>query len=194
MNDVDRAGGVSIERHEIERRRRGFWYAISAAASYPIRKVQSMPDLERPVADPQDLPENAASWVSSSAAMWIWAWKTIEYKVDPMEKGFAAWVRLILSILLWIGLPTAFVVALLYTCTFVVVKLSGLAGELVRLMSWLMVGGIAFIVLVLLGYLVYAVVMTVKGKEIDKLKIRFRNPDGDGVTGEDEDEGCAEGA
>ena len=53
MNDVSMAGAGNIERHEIENQRRGFWSAINALASLPIRSVQVMPDLARPVADPR---------------------------------------------------------------------------------------------------------------------------------------------
>lgn len=139
-----------------------------------VQGVREMPDLERPVAESASLPENA-NWFASTVSMWMWAWRCFEYKCEPLRKGWCAWIRILLSGVLWGGVPVALLYGLLCGGYLLVLKLSDATVKAIQLTGWMMLLCVCFVVFAVLIYVVYAVIMILRGKPIRMPKIQVQD-------------------
>ena len=148
--------------------------AIRRGMALTLRGIQNMPDLEKPIADSGSLPENT-NWFASAASMWMWAWRCAEYKWEPLGKGWGAWIRILLSGVLWVGVPVALLYGLLCGGYLLVLKLSDATAKAVLLTGWMMLLCVCLVVLAVLLYVVYAVIMILRGKPIRVPKIQVQD-------------------
>ena len=139
-----------------------------------VQGVRDMPDLERPVAESASLPENA-NWFASTASMWMWFWRCLEYKCEPLRKGWCAWIRIFLGGILCAGVPMIMLLGLLWGGYCLVLELSDTTVKAIQLTGWMMLLCVCLVVLAVLLYVVYAVIMILRGKPIRVPDIKLTN-------------------
>lgn len=140
--------------------------------------VMTMPMLERPVFDQECLPEKAGA-LKAILYTWMYCYRKFEYAVDPLRRGFLAWVRLFLSIQVFIVLPVAVSMGLILGFAYCVIILTKTTCEvaeatldLVMALLLLALGLLGLVVVVYLIYLVLAMVFQWK------VRLPFRRPEG----------------
>jgi len=148
---------------------------IGGIVRYTAGAVLSMPRLEEPVYDKDYLPENT-NVVQSVAYTWLYNFKQFEYKVDPFRRGFLSWIRLVLAIAFFIGLPLVIVLGMAYGAILCIVKFCGVLDvtfELIKSALWVMLGLIGVI---LLAYFIYFVLAVIFGWQIKVPSLNIARP------------------
>lgn len=145
---------------------RAFLGSIAAVVQTITESIRRMPELKEPVFDSAYLPENTNA-VACVAYTWMYNFRRFEYAVDPMRRGFAAWVRLLLFILLFIAIPLVVLCGVCWAVIYLCARLCGVAGAALSLV-WnlsLLVLGVAGIVVVL--YLAYVAVRSIHRNRVN---------------------------
>ena len=145
-----------------------FAYSVSRHEMLPDFTIGlfslTMPMLERPVFDQECLPEKAGA-LKAILYTWMYCYRKFEYAVDPLRRGFLAWVRLFLSIQVFIVLPVAVSIGLILGFAYCVIILTKKTCEVAEAtldltisMLLLALGLLGIVVVVYLIYLVLAMV------------------------------------
>ena len=114
----------------------------------PIRKFCDLPDLEKPVAELRNLPQNSHNYVSSVLVMTGWAWKMMEFKMDPTRKGWAAIVRMFLTY----AVPVLLLGVVSCAFAWLVQMVLGVSAEILKLVLAILLGcAVAVVALVVLA-------------------------------------------
>lgn len=147
---------------------------LQRVAHVITRSVVRMPDLEKPVYD-DSRQLGKCSAVDLSLYSWSYAYRKLEYAVDFTGKGFAAWVKLLLSIVFFLGIPL-FAIWMLIKFVGQFASLADVMASVAWSVSLLI---IALFVLGALGYVLYAVISILRGKPITVYKPTFdiRSPE-----------------
>lgn len=118
---------------------------------YPLRPIRDLPVLKKPVADPCYLPQNTHNPIFSVVQMTRWAWKSVEFSIEPTRKGWVAWVRIILNLCM-----PLLVLGVVFCClTWVVRQMLDVSTEVTKLAAMSALGGGTVLVLLLVLYFVH---------------------------------------
>lgn len=121
-----------------------------------VDSVVAMPDLEKPHFKGNFKSNPLVLFVDS----WAYMYRLFEYSTEPLGKGYVAWVRLALSIVLYLLAPVGALMGCVYLILYMVVGVVGAATETVCKVLLLFLSVLA---LILLSYLVYAVICMLVG-------------------------------
>ena len=130
----------------------------AALVSCTVNSVKRLPDLKEPVFDPYYLPERSGA-IAAVLYNWSYNLRKFEYAIDPLGKGFSAWLRLLFSFVLFIFVPVVAMVGLCCGAVCVLSHLGGVVGEAMHLTSRVALLLLCVIGVALLGYLTYCVIM-----------------------------------
>ncbi len=141
----------------------------AGVVKYTAGVVLSMPTLEEPKFEEEYLPENS-NIVKSIAYAWYYNYKKFEYSIDPLRRGFHAWIRLALSIAFFIVLPVAVIIGTLYGVIYGLLQTAGRLLQtaettlvVIKVTLFILLGVLGAI---LLGYLIYWIVALIFGLPI----------------------------
>lgn len=137
----------------------------AALVACTVNSVRRLPDLKDPVFDPYYLPERSGA-IAAVLYIWSYNFRKFEYAIDPLRKGFSAWLRLLFSFVLFIVAPVAAMVGLCYCTVLVLSHLGGVLGQTMVLTGKIAMLLLCVIGVALLGYLTYCVIMVLMGKPI----------------------------
>ena len=129
---------------------------------YTAGVVLSMPTLEEPKFEEEYLPENS-NIIKSIVYTWYYNYKKFEYSIDPLRRGFHAWIRLALSIAFFIALPVVVIIGTLYGVIYWLLQTAGITLDVIKATLLILLGILGAI---LLGYLIYWVVALIFGLPI----------------------------
>lgn len=144
---------------------RAFLGSIAAVVQTITESIRRMPELKEPVFDSAYLPENTNA-VACVAYTWMYNFRRFEYAVDPMRRGFAAWVRLLLVILLFmllfIAIPLVVLCGVCWAVIYLCARLCGVAGAALGLVWNLSLLALGVVGIAVVLYLAYAAVRSIR--------------------------------
>lgn len=126
--------------------------------------AMNMPILTEPRFDANILRDE--NMVSKVVYTWAYVFRKIEYAVEPTRRGFAAWLRIIFAFLFYAGLPFLFLSALLFGCAYVVAQMLAITDLTVKVFLNVVIGMCLLLGAIFLGYIIYAVIATLRRKTI----------------------------
>ena len=121
-----------------------------------IDSVEALPDLKKPHFSGGGSTNPLVLVVDA----WAYVYRLFEYSTEPLKKGYVAWLKLALSIALYLLVPIAAIMGCVYIVLIMIAGVIGAANDMVCKALLLCLSVLA---LILLSYLVYVVICALLG-------------------------------
>ena len=132
-----------------------------------VDSVVTMPDLEKPHFNGNVTTNPLVLFVDA----WAYMYRLFEYSTEPLRKGYVAWLRLALSIALYLLTPIAAIMGCVYLALIMVIGVVGAATEVV---CEALLFCLSVLALILLAYLIYIVICALLGITIKAPVPKFK--------------------
>lgn len=144
-------------------------------AHHVVNSVARLPNIEEPVYDESYQP-GKCNVVQLSLYNWSHVYQKVEYFFT--DKGFIAWGKLFGGFAIF-AVPLVVAIAILWVLVVLVGQLCGLAQATTSLVGAVVLLGLSVVGLILISYLLYAIITTLRGKPVIVPKPTFdvRSPE-----------------